>query len=521
MKKTFVYLLLFTAIYRVGAQSAFTNVLISDVVNPNEPTICINPLDTNRIAAAANTDVFYYSDDAGLHWNTGQATSFYGVFGDPCIVADTAGDFLYFHLAYNPNITEWPQWCDRIVCQKTADGGTTWYIDTFMGLRPPKMQDKEWAAVDPAHNYVYCGWTEFEEYGTANPTDSSYILFSRSTDGGASWSTAKVIGALSGDCVDSDSTIEGAFPAVGPNGEVYLAYALNNKIYFNRSTDFGTTWLSSEVVVANQNEGWDYTVSGFYRCNGMPILHCDLSNSINRGTLYLNWSDKVNATDADVYLSKSIDGGSTWSLPIRVNDDAGNAENFMSSMAVDQDNGDIYIVYYDRRNHPQGTATDVYLARSIDGGQNFNNYLLSNSPFIAADSVFPGDYIGISAVNGCVRPIWTRIDTGHSSVWTALVNFPPHPVSVQQNSVDALFQLTSGTITNGPVVLSIGEIESAAVVELFDATGQLIVSYPHLQALTYLHLRLQAFNLAPGTYYLRCTTSNRQQALRLIYTGGQ
>lgn len=500
-----------------SAQTVFTNVLISADGNPNEPTICISPVDTNRIAAAANTDAFYYSNDAGRNWSTGTATSAFGVFGDPCIVADTAGDFLYYHLAWNTSITQWPKWCDRIVCQKTSDGGNTWYVDTFMGLRPPKMQDKEWAAVDPVRNFVYCAWTEFEEYGSSAQTDSSYILFSKSINGGTSWQTAQVIGALSGDCIDNDSTIEGAFPAVGPNGEVYLAYALSGKIYFNRSTDFGNTWLSSEVVVADQAEGWDYPVTGFYRCNGLPILHSDLSNGPHRGMLYLNWTDKVNGIDADVFISKSIDGGTTWSLPQVVNDDVGAAENFMSWMTVDQSNGDVYIIYYDRRNHPQGTATDVYLARSVDGGQQFTNYRISSTPFIAADSVFGGDYINVSAVNGCVRPIWTRIDTGHSSVWTALVNFPPHADAVEETIQDKPFRLMSAACTNGPMVIAIGALSQPAAVDLISITGQQLAQYANIQSLTYLHLNLRSYNLPAGLYFLRCTSGAVVQTLRLIY----
>lgn len=45
-----------------------------------------------------------------------------------------------------------------------------------------------------------------------------------------------------GDCIDSDNTDEGAVPAVGPNGEVYLSWSGPQGIMFDKSTDGGVTW---------------------------------------------------------------------------------------------------------------------------------------------------------------------------------------------------------------------------------------------------------------------------------------
>ena len=99
--------------------------------------------------------------------------------------------------------------------------------------------------------------------------------------------------------------------------------------------------------------------------------------------------------DPDVFIAKSVDGGDTWSAPIRVNNDPPGKENFMSFMTVDQSNGNIYIIFYDRRSY-DSDSTDVYLARSIDGGDSFTNYKISESPFLPQSDVFFGDYTGVS-----------------------------------------------------------------------------------------------------------------------------
>jgi len=90
-------------------------------------------------------------------------------------------------------------------------------------------------------------------------------------------------------------------------------------------------------------------------------------------------------------------------------------------MTVDETNGNIYIVFYDRRT-TIGNYTDVYLARSTDGGETFKNYQINDDSFLPSRNVFFGDYINIDAYNGIIRPILMRMDNNVLSVWTALLN---------------------------------------------------------------------------------------------------
>ncbi|MEM9024361.1 MAG: sialidase family protein, partial [Bacteroidota bacterium] len=142
----------------------------------------------------------------------------------------------------------------------------------------------------------------------------------------------------------------------------------------------------------------------------------------HRGTIYINWADQRNGVDnTDIWVTRSTDGGDTWSEPTRVNDDAGKAHQFFSWMAVDQTTGYLYVVFYDRRNHAEH-ETDVYLAYSTDGGASFTNVKISESPFVPDKSVFFGDYNNISVHGGVIRPIWTRYAGRKLSIWTALIN---------------------------------------------------------------------------------------------------
>ena len=425
MKKTYlliIILIVFSLNNNIFAQ--YENIRIDiDASNPEEPTICINPKNTQQLVAGSNLDYYYYSNNGGYSWDEGILTSIYDVSGDPCIICDTAGSFYFFHLS-NPSSGSW---LDRIVCQKTANMANTWTDGNYMGLNGTKDQDKEWATVDRANNNIYVSWTQFDAYGSSNSNDSSLILFSRSTNSGLTWSSPIRLSQTAGDCIDDDNTVEGAVPAVGTNGEIYVAWAgkkTNGEIaiMFDKSYDNGETWLDNDILVTDFPEGWAYDIPGISRCNGLPVTVCDTSNSPNRGTIYINWSDQQNGTDdTDIWLIKSTDEGDTWSDPIRVNDDAPGSQQFFTWLTIDQVTGYLYCVFYDRRNYTNN-QTDVYMAKSIDGGETFENIKISESPFTPNASVFFGDYTNITAHNGIIRPIWTRLDNHDLSLWTAIIN---------------------------------------------------------------------------------------------------
>lgn len=404
------------------AHAQHTNVLISKDNNPNETSIIIDPKDTNRMVGGANLNNYFYSSDGGRTWNAGKLTSGYGVWGDPAMMVDTSGAFYFFHLSNPSN----GNWIDRIVAQKSVDGGKSWSDGSYFGLTKTangaKAQDKHWITVDRKTNTIYATWTQFDKYGSPAPDDSSIIRFTKSSDGGISWSTPIRINKISGDCIDDDNTVEGAVPAVGPDGQIYVCWAGPSGLVFDRSSDGGKTWLDDDIFVSDIGGGWAYDIPGIDRANGMPVTVCDLSSGPHRGTIYVNWSDQRNGPDdTDIWLAKSGDGGNTWSAPIRVNDDPPGKQQFFTWMTIDQTTGYLYFIFYDRRSY-NDNQTDVYMAVSRDGGVSFINFKVSESPFLPSADIFFGDYTNVSACNNVVRPIWTRLHQGERSVWTALVD---------------------------------------------------------------------------------------------------
>lgn len=406
------------------AQTAFKSVklepssLMAMIYGQSEPSIAIDPKNPNIIAAGAILNEYYYSMDGGETWKSTKLKSKYGVWGDPVLMFDTTGKFYYFHLANYKKTS----WIDRIVCQsaKTVDG--KFNQGTFPKPNGTKAQDKHWTVLDPATNAIYMTWTQFDKYDSKDSKDRSIIVFSKSADQGATWTDPIRISKFDGDCLDGDNTVEGAVPAVGLKGEIYVTWTGPKGLVMQRSLDGGKTWLEEEQQLHVHHGGWDLEIPGMMRANGLPILVSDLSNGSNRGNLYLNWCDQKNGeNDTDSWLSVSKDGGITWSAPIKVNQDDSKRHQFFTWMTVDQSNGNLYFLYYDRRNYSDA-RTDVYVTMSADGGQTFHDVKINDTPFIPNEKVFFGDYLNIAAVNGVIRPIWPRMDESKVTLWVTLMS---------------------------------------------------------------------------------------------------
>jgi hypothetical protein len=408
----------------VSAQPANIRVspaITGDFYPPEEVSVAINPVNPLNIVASANVRYAYASSDGGRTWTESLLPP--GTWGDPSLTFDALGNIYYCHLTnYGMIGVPGARFIDRLGVHRSSDGGYTWKDSVIVGYNPPRQQDKDYLAADLTdsrfRNNVYLAWTQFDLLGSRAPGDSSRILFSRSTDGGTTWRAPVRVSDRAGDCIDSSNTVEGAVPAVGPDGEVYLSWGGPLGIMFSRSTDGGVTW-GRNVFVDSLSGGWDQRIAGIYRCNGMPVTGCDISNSPYRGTVYVCWSDiRFGPGNTRVFLRRSTDAGATWQAAEQVNTDRTAREHFFPWMTVDPLTGVVYVIYYDRRG-TDGDGTDVYVARSSDGGRTFADSRVSASSFTPESGVFFGDYAGIAARDGRVYPVWMRMDAGVLSIWTA------------------------------------------------------------------------------------------------------
>ncbi len=402
--------------------SSFPNIDLSRDGSPqNEPSVRISHKNPNRMVAAwrdfrtgSNPAVrrvgYTFSDDAGLSWSEVQLLpqiyieEGYTRHSDPAVAVDTAGNFYIATVALNNNNSNL-----KIIVFKTDPSFDTFDQAYFVPTdTAPNFYDKEYIECDlnpssPFVNNLYIVWS--------GPS------FSRSTDGGITWSSAIRPG---------DPDIGGNFApdlCVAPDGGVCTTFLGGSIIEFDRSTDGGVSFGYHTVVDTLGN-------GGSTNPRGFTSIAADISGGPRRGWLYVVWADNKTG-DLDIFLSVSRDNGLTWSAPRRVNDDSlGNGkEQFWPWIAVD-DRGVVSIVYSDTRNTPNLSIFETYLAYSWDGGITFTNRLTStaqstrNTP--NGDVRF-GDYIGIDSWGKHTVQVWTdeRFGGFDMSVYTATLDTLP------------------------------------------------------------------------------------------------
>jgi hypothetical protein len=176
-------------------------------------------------------------------------------------------------------------------------------------------------------------------------------------------------------------------------------------IYSARTVDGGQTY-SPAIPVANYNELASPLPGSRFRTGAIPV-----GAQAPDGTLYLvydAYNDAPQQGDsdgktADAMLIKSTDGGTTFSAPVKVNQDDTNADQFQAHVAV-ADDGQLNVAFFDRRHDPANLYVDEYLARSDNEGRTFKEARLSHdlsdpsiNPPISGSGEFFGDYQGLVA----------------------------------------------------------------------------------------------------------------------------
>lgn len=369
--------------------------------NQNETTIAISPISPEIIIGGANdarfgtwTAAYYASSDGGATWTDG-AMPFrkYANQGDPTVAFCGDGTAVFGYLDYVGAYQD-----HRLVVGNTSDGGATWNGPGVVYEGRSPFADKPYIACAPAGgtygSRAYISWTHFG-------LGSSPIRFAYSTDRGISWTGAKNISSSNG--------VQGSVPVAGKNGVVYVLWLGGGSITFAKSTNGGGTFGAEQAIEAVSQIG----DSPYFRRNSFPSAGVDNSSGPYAGNVYVVWADR-RFGDADILFMRSTNGGATWSLPIRINDDPqGNGrEQYFPWLAVD-DAGDVHVMWHDQRHDSAQREFHIYVATSRDGGLAFDrNLRVSDRASNGSATNFLGDYAAIAAQGGIIAPLWSDLRTG-------------------------------------------------------------------------------------------------------------
>ncbi len=130
--------------------------------------------------------------------------------------------------------------------------------------------------------------------------------------------------------------------------------------------------------------------------------------AVYQSTIYAAWYD-VRRGNADVYITRSTDGGKTFGTNHRVNDDRATAVQYKPSIGVDRD-GVLYVVWRDGRN---GNA-DIFFAKSTDGGESFSKNIRLNDDRGVAYQGNPAIAVDPS---GTLYVVWSDNRDGNDDIY--------------------------------------------------------------------------------------------------------
>ena len=304
---------------------------------------------------------------------------------------------------------------NAMLATRSSDGGRTWSVPQTLVLDgAAQFNDKNTLTVDTLDaRRVYAVWDRLDTAGNG-PT-----LLARSTDAGLTWEPAREIyrppaaAGGSAQTIGNRIVVVAAGAARGSLVNVFTqidvsAGAARNTVRVVRSSDGGQTWGAAVTIAEHRGVGARDPATGAAIRDGGIIATVTAGPD---GSLWVAWQDSRfsgGVRDA-IVVSRSIDGGSSWSAPALASN-SGAAAAFTPTLGV-RDDGLVGLLYFDLRPDTSDTATLLaasWLATTRDGtawteAVVWNPFDLAQAP--NARGLFLGDYMGLVSTGNQFLPL--------------------------------------------------------------------------------------------------------------------
>jgi len=453
----------------------------------NEPTLAIDPRNTSVWVSGANDYCtvptagdawagFYRSTSSGSSWTDSLLPGYAGdtssqgtssplhafvaggalAAGDPVMSFDGQGDLFYMGNNFNRGTENGASggtrnnigtiWVATYAPSDPSDSSTdgSKYVRTVIlatnTFGKGQETDKTEVVADPASGNVYAAWSNYHGSGC------NEIMFSRSTDGGATFSAPMKIS--SGICGNQGPSI-----VVGSGGNLYIGWQANtggafanasksvNGAAFVSSSDFGKTFGKAQIVVNyTPFQSEQFSGNGARECGdgafscptGFTFPRFDLAGPFLaadnvHGTVVMAFQAAQSDGQGQIEYVFSTDGGATWSSPAEL---APSATGHQFYPFLTASNGRVSAIWYDSRGDPDYSATrppcnngagqtsaclNVRYAESSDGGKTWSSSIqvtdaptnLNYEQFGGRLVPFFGDYITVAAEGDTIGSVWT------------------------------------------------------------------------------------------------------------------
>jgi hypothetical protein len=290
--------------------------------------------------------------------------------------------------------------------KRSTNSGVSW-SDTFHMPEAASGTFPDHPIMAYRNQNILVGYTDFGGL--------QYLSVVRSTNWGNTWNTSPI--------AVSNATGSGSAPAFAPAPSTYAYLAWGQPsgwqpttVWFNRSTDLGATWGTPRQILAINMSSH---IQSMRPTHTFPSM-CVAPN----GTLYLTIMHMMQGNGWDIAFMRSTDQGTTWSTPVRVNDDVAtpNADQFDNWMCVDHLNRP-HVFWTDNRNYYTTNlyGADIYYSYSTNGGTTWapSERINDVTPICNTSGDFGrmGDYQQIDCDSTRVYVEWSDPNVGHTAAY--------------------------------------------------------------------------------------------------------
>ncbi len=396
-------------------------------------------------------------------------------------------------------------------------------------------------SINPYFNKLYIGFTDL---GGVNCNEEVVTI---STNNGQAWSLPQTISHNTHINSGFDHGVNIKTGIDGEVYSCWAIHPCNNYniacneryIGFSKSNNGGATWSYPTLISIKG--------SRFVSLNNKDISHNSYpSMAVNQqnGYIYITWTENdLTNNDFNIFFTVSQDQGSTWSSPIQINQNS-SKDQWQPWIACDPISNAVVVIYYDCRNSINNDYIDTYVNISYDNGNTWSEYKINDIAWsIGSSAIMSLDYIGVDIIGGHVVPVWTQTD--NSNVITHSYTNPfdtPCPQNMNLTyghyyitdevtfSYDASYSAintlqAAGQSINGStykiypgasVYMSAGD--EVVLEDGFESEGELIVEN---NSCTNISSRVLGHDKAKGTSItgsnLKLTSSNTRTITQLIY----
>lgn len=530
MKTASVLLLFFLSFTETNIFSQFNPFRVyPSESNQIEPSISIHPGNSQVLFASAYTispvgfrsEGIYVSTDAGATWRgndtcTGAAIQNHA--GDPGPIIDKNGVFLLTHIGALP---------PGMYANYSTNNGLTWSgnAQVLSGDLDKGSPGTDINPSSPFYGRSYLAFTNF--------IPPFRIVLSYTSNSGVNWSpVVNVNNSFNSNRSfgPAVSTSPAGVVYVSWASSQQNSPFTEDYIGFAKSSNGGFNWTVVENAIDCNGIRTSSLSPWTIRANSFPAMDVDKSGGPRHGWIYIAVTDKNIApagSDPDIVIHRSSDEGNTWSAGVRVNQDAlNNGRNqFFPALKVDASGG-VNIIYYDSRN--SADSVDVYLSRSVDGGATWSDYRVTNTRFRpaavtgAGGAGNMGDNLGITEGNGRLYPVWMSNVTGKSQIWSAIIDY--NAIGIQQigSEVPNKFSLSQNYPNpfnpSTKIKFNLPESGSTKIV-IYDALGKEVATLvdQHMKAGVY-ETDWNAFSYPSGVYFYKLVAGNYSETKKMILT---